>query len=67
MRDFIVGTSAVINNPKHAIRLNETLRLEISATNPIIGGHTKKPKKPIVDTVAIAIPDDILRERPAKL
>ncbi len=31
------------------------------------GGKMRKPKKPTVETTAIAMPDDILRERPAKL
>ena len=67
MRDFIIGTTAVISRPKQANMAKETLRLDNSAIKPIIGGHIRKPKNPIVETVAIAIPAGILRERPAKL
>ena len=53
--------------PTQPIKANEKRKLDISAIYPIIGGNKRNPKNPIVETIAIAMPDGNLRERPAKL
>ena len=57
----------VVPNPKTAIKAKEMRRLETSAIKPITGGPSRKPKKPMEDTIAIAIPGAMLLERPARL
>ena len=56
-----------ILNPITAITTKEMRRLEIPAIIPIKGGPIRKPKKPIVDTAAIATPADITFDLPAEL
>lgn len=51
----------------HAIVASDHRRLEAWAMNPMSGGPIRNPKNPIVDTVAIAIPELILRDFPARL
>ena len=53
--------------PIQAIKIKDTLRLNRPANKPIIGGPNKKPKKPIVDTVASATPADSVLDLPATL
>ena len=67
MRDLTVGASSVTESPMHAISASDQRRLDACAMKPISGGPIRKPKKPIVETVAIAIPELILRDFPAKL
>ena len=67
MHDFILGAKIVTNIPMHAIVANDHLKFDACAINPISGGPIKNPKKPIVETVAIAIPELILRDFPAML
>ena len=50
---FIIN---VIPSPSIAITAKEYCKLASSAIKPISGGPIKKPKKPIPDTVAMAIP-----------
>ena len=50
-----------------AIIENDILRLVACATKPINGGPIRKPRYPIVDTAANAIPGDNVLLRPAVL
>lgn len=50
-----------------AIIKNEIRKLKMPATNPMIGGPAKKPRKPILETAAKAIPGDICFDLPASL
>ena len=54
-------------NPIIAITTKEMRRLEIPAIIPINGGPIRKPKKPIVETAAMATPADITFDLPAVL
>lgn len=53
--------------PTIPISAKEKRKLDNCAIWPIRGGNIRKPKKPTVETTAIAMPADILRERPARL
>ena len=55
------------HNPIAAITTKEIRRLERPAIIPISGGPIKKPKKPIVETAAMATPADITLDLPAAL
>jgi hypothetical protein len=54
-------------NPIAAMTTKDIRRLEMPAIIPINGGPIKKPKKPMVETAAIATPADITFDLPAAL
>ena len=54
-------------SPIKAIRKNETRRLNNPASNPITGGPSKNPRKPMVETVASATPAESFVVLPAAL
>ena len=56
-----------MQNPIAAIKVNDTLRLVAPAIIPIIGGPSKKPKNPMVDTAERAVPADNTFDFPATL
>src|SRR4051794_23017840 len=55
----------ILQNAKAAISANDHFKLEVCAIKPIVGGPSKKPKKPIVETAAIATPADMVLLFPA--
>ena len=57
----------VVPNPKKAISVKDHCNPKASAIKPIMGGPTKNPRNPILDTAAKAIPGDSLVDLPAWL
>ena len=62
---FDIVAKILIEIPIKAIIEKETLRSVAPATKPIKGGPIKKPKKPIVETAAIATPAESFLDFPA--
>src|SRR3954469_10071259 len=57
--------SKILQKAKAPINANDHFKLEVCAIKPIVGGPNKKPKKPMVETAAIATPADIVLLFPA--
>ena|SRR5688572_25944534 len=55
-----------VPSPSNAISAKENLKLDASAINPIMGGPTRKPRNPMVETAESAMPGVILVDLPAK-
>ena len=64
---FIISclASAAVANPTNAITVKDQRRLNMPAIKPIIGGPIKKPRKPIVETAARAMPGCRVVDLPA--
>ena len=62
-----LAATKLTDSPAHAIIKNATRILVACEIKPIKGGVNKKPKKPMVETVATAILDGIRVVFPAKL
>jgi len=65
--NFLTVATTETLRPITAIKRKEIRRLDKPAINPISGGPIKKPRKPIVDTAAMATPGDITVYLPAAL
>ena len=63
----IFFASTVINNPRHAIKVKDHLKLAICAMLPMSGGPSKNPIKPMVETAARATPGFMVLDLPAAL
>ena len=60
------GAIMETKQPMTAIVAKDTRKFDAAAIWPIIGGPMRNPRKPMLETVAMAMPEGILRERPAE-
>src|SRR5664279_6528912 len=62
---FSLPASSVVPNPNKATRAKDQRKLIAPAINPIMGGPTRNPRKPMVETAAKAVLAGIVLDRPA--